>query len=158
MRSPDERQKIWNDPLLLAEWTNAALNAFGTRGDDLPFENLPRMTPAGWRQQLIDIAKVDAREGRPERLRKLLPSLAEFIHAPPLARGQRHKPQFDPYAALLLELALDDVREIRQIWREHFGKAYAPPRGPTALTIAAERHGVTEEQLLTYRKNRHRQQ
>jgi hypothetical protein len=156
VRAPDDRQKIWNDPQRLKEWTNAALIASGVQDDDIPFENLPRMTAAEWNRQVIDIAKVHARQGRPEGLRKLFPEIAEFIHAPPLARGQRYKPQSDPFRAVALEQALEDVCSIRRIWREHFGKAYAPPHGPTALAIAAERYKLTEDQLLTYRKHRHR--
>jgi hypothetical protein len=115
-----------------------------------------RATPAEWNRQVIDTAKSLARRGYPDQLRKLFPALAEFIHAPPLKRGQRLKPQSDPFRAAALEQALEDVCSIRRIWREHFGKAYAPPHGPTALAIAAERYKLTEDQLLTYRKHRHR--
>ena len=126
MRAPDERQKIWNDPQRLEEWTNAALIASGVQDDDIPFENLPRATPAEWRQHLIHIAKVDARQGRPERLRKLLPGFAEFIHAPPRARGQRYTPQSDPFTAHALELALGDVGEIRQTLARVFWQGLRP--------------------------------
>jgi hypothetical protein len=162
MRAPDERQKIWDNPERLEAWTNAALDAFGVHDDDLPFENLPRKSPAEWwRQEELALAITEARRGHPERLRRLFPAIAEFIHSPPRRRGQRRRPQADPFRHLLLELALDDVRHIRKIWRERFGKSYAPRNGPTALAIAARRHSnrhdtITEAELTSFRSNRHR--
>jgi hypothetical protein len=155
MRAPDDRQRLWSDPQRLEEWTNAALDAFGVHDDDLPLENLPRMTSAEWRRQALRLAITDARKGRPEPLRRLFPAITEFIFSPPRARGQR-LPQVNDYQWLLLEYALDDVRDIRKIWRQHFGKNYAPRNGPTALSIAARRHGLNESEIENYRKNRHR--
>jgi hypothetical protein len=154
MRASDERQKIWSDPQRLEEWTNAALNAFGLQDDDLPLETLPQMSPAQWRREALTIALADARRGNPEPLRRLFPALAEFIHSPPRPRGQR-RPQTDGYSQLPLENALHNVRDIRTIWQEHFGKSYRSA-APTAVAIAARRHGLSEDELVNFRKNRHR--
>lgn len=70
-------------------------------------------------------------------------------------RGQR-RPQTNVYERLPLENALDDVRDIRKIWQKHFGKSYAPRNGPSAISIAAQRHGLSEDELVSFRKNRHR--
>jgi hypothetical protein len=155
VRVPDDRKEIWNDPQRLEEWTNAALYAFGVHEDDLPLETLPQMPPAERRREALAIAIAAARRGNPEPLRRLFPALAEFIHSPPRRRGQR-RPQTNVYERVPLENALDDVRDIRKIWQKHFGKSYAPRNGPSAISIAARRHGLSEDELVNFRKNRHR--
>jgi hypothetical protein len=148
-----DRRKIWDDPQRLEDWTNAALDGAQF---NRPFENIPRMSPSEWNRWLVSLALSDARDGRPERLWNLCPQLDSFKYSPPLKRGQRRKPQFNPFVAYAFESALDDIPTIKQIWREHFGKTHAPPDGPSALAIVARRHGMDEDELLTFRKNLHR--
>jgi hypothetical protein len=161
MTAPDSNcdlEKIWNNPERLEEFTNRELDRRSVQDDDFPFENLPRVVPppmtASKRHQILVLfAMSEAREGNPERLRQLYPELAEFIHSPPPhKRGRR------PYAesGQIREMALSEVPAIHQIWRQHFGKSYAPHHGPTALEIAARRYGLTEAELDNYCKNRHR--
>jgi hypothetical protein len=56
---------------------------------------------------------------------------------------------------LRLEAASNDVDCIYQIWKQHFGKRNRT-MDPTAGAIAARRHGVSETELINFRKNRHR--
>jgi hypothetical protein len=59
-----------------------------------------------------------------------------------------------------LDDASDDVDRIHQVWRQHFFRKgqgrYNRTMAPTAVQIAAGRHGVTETALINFRKNRHR--
>jgi hypothetical protein len=145
-----ERRKIWNDPDLLEKWTNDALDASGPQ-EDRPLEYLPP-TPRG-----VQISNAKA-AGDLDRLRNFFPEIAEFINPPRRKPGQR-KPQFDPFTWYATEMLLNDVREIGQLWHEHFGRRYAPTHGPTALDIVIRRWKLVEkesEQLQHYRKNRHR--
>jgi hypothetical protein len=47
-----------------------------------------------------------------------------------------------------------DVARIRRLWRAVFKMSATTPQSPSAIEIAARRHGVNSDQLENYRKNR----
>jgi hypothetical protein len=96
--------------------------------------------------------------GNLEPLRRLLHPIAQFIN-PPSAPPRKRGPKRNAFRAIALDIAFnaarDDVRQIRVLWREHFGHVYRRA-SPRATEIAAQQHDLTEKQLLDDRKNRHR--
>ena len=54
-----------------------------------------------------------------------------------------------------LDEAVADVARIRDLWQQTFGKRYRS-QPPTAIEIAARRHGLASEQLVAFRKNKSR--
>jgi hypothetical protein len=51
------------------------------------------------------------------------------------------------------EAALKDVERIRDLWQRKLGK-HNRSHSPTALEIAAHRHGLVEADLIRYRANK----
>ena len=165
MRAPDsnyELQKIWDDPDRLETWTLQQLEALDMEHDwfldevderrDWSLITTSAHTQRAWR---LDRAKAAARQGKLNPLRRLYPEIAEFIHAPRRKRGEHRMVVDCGCTHERLQLALDDVKRIRRLWRAHFGRVYRSA-APTALSIAARRHGLTETQLTSFRSNRHR--
>ena len=107
-----------------------------------------------------------------ELIRKLKPQLADLVQLPPLARGRRRDPitvggvpvppgdkkpsgywvAVAEHRKLVAEAAAD-VKRIRVIWDEFFGKTNRRKGdGPSALDMAAERHGVTPDEIVKFLK------
>jgi hypothetical protein len=124
-----------------------------------------------------------AKEGNIKPLRALVrklliadgrnPALGDFVQLKPLAKGQRRDPVKIggvpvPHAdkrqsgywvreaerRKKITEAAADVDRIRILWREFFGKTNRRKGdGPTALDIAAERHGVTPDEIALFLKS-----
>jgi hypothetical protein len=109
------------------------------------------------RNRVIDAAK----RGDNEAMARLAdtPELRRLAFATRHARGREKgepRPRDTPLSKRLrLEAADNDVNLIYQIWEQHFGKHYRTA-APTAVQIAAKRHGVTEDELKNFRKNKTR--
>ena len=86
----------------------------------------------------LSMAKVCAHRGDLTPLRKLLPSIAEFLHEPRRVRGQRRTPQKDPFAQLVKSEFDRDVERVRCIWRENYDGRWKrhSSDGPSAEEIA----------------------
>jgi hypothetical protein len=141
-----------------AVWTKWIKEQLGAMDDDLI---------AGW----VKAIEAQDREGRGdfgdyialaergyiEPLRELLPTLARnpvqaedlkyiaarFVNLPGrFGKGDRW-PKSDQVGA-----AVEDVKRIRDLWREHYpGRRNKPPH-VSATEIAAELHGVDEEKII----------
>jgi hypothetical protein len=93
-----------------------------------------------WSLKNLDAMALEfAEQGDIEPLRELNPHLARFLHLPKLKRGEHF---IDP-ARIRLKRARDDVRRIRAIWREHYGKTNRPIGELTAEEIAADRWSLS---------------
>jgi hypothetical protein len=159
VRAPDRSKDIWYDPARLEAWTLQQLESLDAVHDWLAGEMEERQdwssvktSARAWR---LDMAKLAARRDNLTPLRKLYPEIAEFIQAPRRARGQHRVVADWEQKSHRMQLALEDVQRIRRIWRRHLGKSYRRD-DPTAETIAARRHGLTVSQLVSFRKNMHR--
>jgi hypothetical protein len=108
-----------------------------------------------------------------ELVRKFAPELVDLVQLLPLAKGQRRDPvrvggvpvplgdkrpsgywvQVAEHRKVVAEAAAD-VKRIRVIWREFYdGKANRRKGdGPSALEIAAERHGVKPDEIMKFLK------
>jgi hypothetical protein len=92
-----------------------------------------------------------ADHGDIEPLRKKLPQYARFLRLPKRQRGQRFSKMksLDPVAE-----ALADVKRIRRLWSEKFGKKNRHvDDGYTAEEIAARRWGIRFESIIRRMKN-----
>jgi hypothetical protein len=124
-RNDKERQRmhVWvNHELDLILETEFERNQRVNRGD-------------GW----LNLCKVRARYGDYEPLRQRLPDFAEFLNPP---KGTKHIHSPKPPSAVLdpVREAAKDVRRIRAIWQQHYGKKNrSAEEGPSAVQIAAER-------------------
>lgn len=76
-------------------------------------------------------------------LRSKYPHLALYLHLPPTptrGKGERKPPSFNPLDAIV-KLAAADVRQIKAIWKTHYGKFYRRRDQESAEEIAAQRWG-----------------
>lgn len=97
---------------------------------------------------LLASAKAKAwRDDDVSLLRELHPDHAEFIHPRKRKRGQRRRPRGNWIKRWRLREAIEDVRRIRDIWAQHYGRRNRPKGAVTAEEIAAERHGLTEDEV-----------
>jgi hypothetical protein len=104
-----------------------------------------------------------ARAGDHETLARLadtleLRRLAFKRHRRGREKGERRPRDLPQVTKVCCEDALDDVEHIRRIWKREYGRqnrgADSPP---TAMGIAARRHGIEDETtLINFKKNRHR--
>jgi hypothetical protein len=86
-------------------------------------------------------------EGDIEALRRLHPRLARFLNLPP-QRGRPKKIDRDPWSRQKrLADAIAELPRIRAIWEKNYGRSRRPPNAITAAQIAAERWGVSEDDL-----------
>jgi hypothetical protein len=178
MRAPDDRQKIWDDPAQLEEWTFRALHLADLKRlrrarinpeedgrIDLPEDYAdPRRALS---LQLINEERDFSRQIR-DGLRRAKRRDEDWYYqtitdSPDLVgylRNKRGRPRgyADEVAA-----AWAEVGEIRALWKQAFGKKYRKGRrtyreGRTfslAIEIAAERYGLDDPvELDNYRKNR----
>jgi hypothetical protein len=149
---------IWDDPTRLEEWT--VFQLFKLDADDNEWHN-QQLT--NWAREVASMprnplaaAVASAEYGNLGPLRKLLPAIARFLNPPPSPPPKRGPKRdfFDEFAHAIGE-ARSDVRRVRALWREHFGRVYRSV-SPRATEIAAQRYGLSEKQLLDDRKNRYR--
>jgi hypothetical protein len=144
---------IWDDPARLEEWTVFQLHKLDADEHEWHNQRLTEWERKAPRNPLA--AAVRAAElGNLEPLRRLLHPIARFINPPP-APPRKRGPRRNFFEATEINQARDDVRRIRALWREHFGRFYRS-ESPRATEIAAVRHDLTEKQLLDDRKTRYR--
>ena len=155
-------QDIWNHPDRLRKWTIERLQRldFRTYPNPLPslldFPGDPRLT---WEARYLaeeraadeqirnELRRV--KKNRPEDYDLTLsrnPELKGYLQSM-RGRPKGHQPG--------LEKAWAEVGRIRQLWQQAFGRSYIKGAGfPLSYEIAAERWGVTPEEIDNYRKNR----
>lgn len=99
-----------------------------------------------------------------ETVRKTYPLLADLLQPPKLKRGEKylpytigegviHRPDVR-FGELLREVehrkliaaAVADVKRIKRIWQDRYGRTYRRQDQVSAIEIAAERHGVTVDE------------
>jgi hypothetical protein len=88
-----------------------------------------------------------------DELRQLGFRLALKRHRRGREKGDRRPGDLPELLKWCLEDAADDVNRIRKIWQEDY-KRRNRTMDPTAVAIAARRHGVSETALINFRKNR----
>jgi hypothetical protein len=162
----EDLRAIWNSPVALERWTMDQLDQLDAEQE--LFSQELEESRRGWERfpipgipfsERVHQAKGRARAGHIEPLRRLYPELAEFLHAPPRKRGQRRPPKREVWSRFTSRMhAVDadaDAKRIRKIWREKLGKTYRRDP-PTADEIAARRNRVPLQQLINFRKSKHR--
>jgi hypothetical protein len=156
----NELQRIWDDPALLERWTNAQLDRLDAEDELAARAQLREMivsAPPSLHHDHLAEALAAAQAGNINPLRGLYPHLADFLQAPPRGRGKHGRDLWGAYMkARAVSMTIDDVKRIRRLWREHFGRAYRTV-DPTADAIAARRNDLFREEFVNLRKNRYRQ-
>jgi hypothetical protein len=122
-RNASERQAMIDWVIAELVWRDAQLSDYFSQAPQSAY----RMSRQAFARSQYRSAIDSARYGDLEPLRKLFPEHAEFIHEPPRTRGQ-HKPKrltgtawIKQYVAdTEADLAVRVVKEIREIWREHY--------------------------------------
>jgi hypothetical protein len=110
---------------------------------------------ADWRK-MRDRRAVE--EGDIEALRQLHPGLARFLNLPP-RRGRPKKIGRDPWSRQnRLADAILELPRIRALWKAHYGRSNRPKGAITAEKIAAERWGLTEDDVKKRWASRSRRQ
>jgi hypothetical protein len=95
--------------------------------------------------------KLAARNGDWTKLEAKYPTLRGWLKLPKKPRGKHKRPQIIGPA----DMAAIDVLRIRDIWRQEYEQVQRTPfDGPSALEIAAERHGVKIELIESKLKSR----
>jgi hypothetical protein len=111
----------------------------------------------------------DIRAAR-ELVRKVFPYLADLLQPPKLKRGEKYEPyEIDgvivPRGECYTDVkdkverknqiagAVADVTRIKRIWQDHYdGRANRGADQVSAILIAAERHGVTADEVIERQK------
>jgi hypothetical protein len=161
MRSPERVDpNIWGDVERLREWTfdqlhRADLAYLKTQEvEDYPVDPHRSLTLHQFMEyyeadEAIRVSLVRLKRNRPDDYYQLLadsPDLKGYVQ-PRRGRRKGNAPG--------MEGARREIGDIRQLWKQAFGKVYK--KGETfslAVEIAAERHGLTPRELDNYRKNR----
>ena len=121
--------------------------------------------PSEQRRKALNDAKRQASRDNLEPLRRLIsaavaavvgddPEIAKFINAPPRRRYQ-HRPRGEPFdwkqwaGASRKDQAVDAVKKIREIWRDHYDGKWKRHREnrPSAEEIASLILGCTEAEV-----------
>jgi hypothetical protein len=139
-------KKIWNDEARLTAWTNAQLEG---PIDDLEYKLddntrlADHIIDEGLRDYLLQLKE------------KNVDRFVELIAANPDWRRyvRRRAPGRPRGGKLGLREALADVARISELWRKTFGTHYRKT-APTAIAVAARRHGIAPTELENYRANR----
>ena len=161
MRTPDRVDPtIWDDEERLREWTFeqlhrtdlAYLKMLGV--EDYPVDPHRSLT---WHRLMEDykvdedirVSLVRCKRNDPNRYYQLItdfPDLRGYVQ-PRRGRRKGNAPG--------MEAARGEIADIRQLWKQAFGKVYKKSGAfSLAVKIAAERHGLTPHELDNYRKNR----
>jgi hypothetical protein len=150
----------------LKEWTYSQLYHEPTRDDWSGLEYLENdeQFRKDWndyktRQRVVKAAKAkDIKEL--ERLTADDPALRElgyrtltYKHSRGTEKGARHSNYLSDRERFILDWAALDVKRIKQIWKQHFGKM---SRTSLAIEIAAELANVSPKQLTSHLKNQAR--
>jgi hypothetical protein len=138
----------------MVEWVIAQLDAqdaeYHMRQHELDAErDYYAPLPVAEQQRLqLEEAILKARRGDARQLRKLFPNIAEFIHPPQRRQGKRRTSQKDVWGRYAAEMVDDDVKQVRALWKAHYGKWKRRGLRPTAEEIVAERRGWTEDEVI----------
>jgi hypothetical protein len=149
---------IWDDPARLETWTLHQLEEldFGHDFVNADWYDWQQKYLASMPRDPLAAAVASAEHGNIDPIRKLLPRIAKFLHLPPPPPRRRGPKRKNPRGwTWAIDEARDDVQRVRALWREHFGRVYRS-ESPRATEIAAARHDLKEEQLLSDRKTRYR--
>jgi hypothetical protein len=137
----------------MIDWSIAELILLD-RTDEVNWDISPEVARRARLWQNAERAKIAARNGNPEQLKRLHPELSEFIHSPKRKQGQRksYRPKCyvwtDIFREELLEMAIDDVRLLRRvIWPKHYDGRSKRRTAPSAEEIVAERYGLIADQI-----------
>ncbi len=160
MRTPDRIDpNIWDDVERLREWTigqlhRADLAYLKMQEEDYPVDPHRSLT---WHQlmeyyeadEAIRISLVRCKRNDPDHYYQTITNSPDLIGYVQPRRGRRkgNTPG--------IEAARGEIANIRQLWKQAFGKVYKKGRAYSlAVEIAAERHSLTPRELDNYRKNR----
>jgi hypothetical protein len=158
-RNKSDRQAMIDWVISELEWRDAELSEHNIKTQNhyavVPKENRER--------NRYESAIASARGGNLAPLRKMFPDHAEFINEPPRVQGQ-HRPRrisgaaaFEHWVAReTVEQAISDVKEIRQIWQEHYGRWKRHRDDVSAEAIAGVHRGMTEDEVKAAIKSRSR--
>ena len=151
-----ERDHIW-----MRDWVGSRLFDIA-RSDEEPGSATSEDVSAlmadakQWREYGSEALAIKAaREyGDIEPLRRMYPSIAEFINLPARKDRSNYKkrPDHSPDGRRKrLKLAIAEAELIRDIWQEHYGRRNRPSGPSTATAITASRHGVSEDEIIKKR-------
>jgi hypothetical protein len=109
-----------------------------------------------WRREggfELEAAKHGVIEPARKLVRSVFPLLADLVQLPPLKRGKKYYPTRS-VKGLHIAGAANDVERIRVLWKAHYNRRNRRPSdGPSAIEIAAERHEVSVEEVVSHLKN-----
>jgi hypothetical protein len=162
-----ERQRAVATPAMTAKPDWDASKAVWTKWINEQLHAIEDDLIAGW----LKTIEAEDREGRGgfgdyinlaehgclEPLRELLPTLAKnpvqaedlkyiaarFVNLPERFGKGDHWPKSDQVGA-----AVEDVKRIRDLWRQHFPNRRNKPPHVSATEIAAELHGIDEDKII----------
>ena len=149
-RNERERQAMIDQVIAELAWRDAQLSDYFSQAPQSAY----RMSRENFARSQYNAAITSARNGNLEPLRKMFPEHAEFIQELPLGRGQ-HKPKrltgtdwIKQYVADTdAFLAVRVVKEIREIWREKYGKWKRHDGQVSAEEIAGAYLDMTEDEV-----------
>jgi hypothetical protein len=161
MRTPDRIDpNIWDDVERLREWTFDQLHRADLadlkmrEAEDYPLDPRRSLT---WHRLMeyykadedIRVSLVRCKRNDPDHYYQIItdsPGLRGYVQ-PRRGRRKGNAPG--------IAEARSEIADIRQLWKQAFGKSYKKGRPYSlAVEIAAERHGFTPHELDNYRKNR----
>ncbi len=159
------------------EWTNARLDEMHAQEDKIEFDEetydptrdpfyIPDPKYVGAVEKDVTErlkrgrVKLAARAGDHETLARLATTeeLRRLAYKPYKRGREKGEPRPRDLPDRLkssLEEASYDVERIREIWQQHYGRRNRKAE-PTAIEIAARRHGIKDHKLINFRKNLHR--
>jgi len=166
--APPENLKGEGDRQAMIDWAAAMIDEDDeARSEALLFDlGVPpehREKYFKWRREggyELEAAKHGFIEPARELIRQRWPLLARLAQPPKLKRGEKYHPELAGIrtAGQLLhkadvKAAAKDVGRVRELWRAHYGKQNRRPAdGPSAIDIAAERHGVSTDAVASHLK------
>jgi hypothetical protein len=130
----DKNQMIW--------WVNEQLDLLDLCARDSALPN-PNCTDN--KSEKLPVEVQQAWRGDLEPLRRKYPDFARFINFPVIKR-HRGRPKTTRENSAALESAARDVKRIRQLWQERYGKKNRDDN--LAIDIAADRWDVFRDDLL----------
>jgi hypothetical protein len=146
-RDAQERQ-------MMIEWVNSELDRQLKVETDQRMANFDQKEFRDWCAE-YGSETFEAEHGNIEPLRKRLPKLAKFLHLPKQEGPGKRFPKLGTQHKHNVRRAVNDVDRIRALWRQQYKKQNRGKDvgiGPSAEDIAAERWGVTVDEILTQKK------
>jgi hypothetical protein len=95
-----------------------------------------------------ELARIEAERGNLTPLRKRLPEWArKYINEPKLKKGQRRSYPNSAFKHYAQSRFVDEIKRVRALWQQHYGRCNRPRGQVSAEEIVAERHGRSVDEI-----------